>query len=252
MLAFITGSGLYDHQQLQSETTDTPFGEATYLKGVIGGREVLMLPRHGAGHACLPHQINHLAHLFALKQAGAHAVISCSVCGVLNPDWPLGIPLVAKDLYFPDNRLGDGRVCSIFQTPGEPGRGHLLAESHFHADSSLAIANLAGDHRQGAYGHVAGPRFNSKIEVGALQKAGVDFISQTCGPEAVLANELELPYALAAFGIDYANGVVETPTPIELLQQNLEKSSEWFMKLIEELKEPETGFTFENFIYRFD
>ncbi len=252
MLAFITGSGLYDHNQLKSETVDTPFGKATLLKGTVNGRDILMLSRHGAGHASLPHQINHLANLTALKQAGATAIISCSVCGILNSAWPLGMPLVADDLYYPDNRLGDGTICSIFQKPAEPGRGHLLAASHFHTDCSLAVSTVAGEYRKGIYGHVPGPRFNSKVEIRALQHSGVDFISQTCGPEAVLANELELPYALAAFGIDYANGVVETPTPIELLQQNLELSRQWFIKLIEELNEPSGGFAFENFIYRFD
>lgn len=252
MLAFITGSGFYDHSQLRPLRVDTPFGPAQLQTGTLGAREVLMLPRHGPAHHFLPHQINHRANLWALKASGARAVISCSVCGLLNPAWPLGLPLLAGDIYFPDNRLGDGSTCTIFQEPGAPGRGHLLAGSLLHPVLSRAIAESAPEHHQGVYGHVSGPRFNTPSEIRALQQTGVDFISQTCGPEAVLANELELPYALAAFGIDYANGVMPAPTPVETLQANLEQSRHWFLQLMTHLSPPADAFQFQNFLYRFD
>jgi len=252
MLAFITGSGFYEHDELETLNVSTSFGEVALLKGVIGGREILMLSRHGSGHKQLPHHINHRANLAALKQAGVTAVISCSVCGILNADWDLGTPLGTNDIYFPENRLGDGSACSMFTTPGETGRGHLLAGSLLNSELGVAIQKLSQATPQGVYGQVLGPRFNTKSEIKSLQASGVEFISQTCGPEAVLANELELPYALSAFGIDYANGVSNTPTPLEILQGNLEKSKSWFMRLMENLQEPEKGFSFENFIYRFD
>lgn len=252
MLAFITGSGFYEHESLETLNVSTPFGEAELLQGQVGNRKMLMLSRHAEGHRQLPHQINHRANLSALKQAGASAIVSCSVCGVLNPGWGLGKPLTTSDIYYPDNRLGDGSTCSIFQTPGELGRGHLLAGSLLHTGLTDAIQKLSQSSPTGVYGHVSGPRFNTKSEIKALQNAGVDFISQTCGPEAVLANELEVPYALAAFGIDYANGVSDIPTPVETLQANLEKSKTWFRSLMENLQEPEEGFTFQNFVYRFE
>lgn len=96
-----------------------------------------------------------------------------------------------------------------------------------------------------------GPRLNTKSEIRALRAAGVDFISQTCGPEAVLANELELPYALAAFGVDHANGAVTPPTPPEVLKANLNAATQTFRSLIETLVEPAEGFKFANFVYRF-
>ena len=85
------------------------------------------------------------------------------------------------------------------------------------------------------YGHVNGPRFNSKKEIQFLQNY-CDAISQTCGPEVILANELELPYVLLGFGVDYANGVTE-PTPIETLNAHMAKSKEVFTKLLTELLE---------------
>lgn len=171
---------------------------------------------------------------------------------MLNADWELGTPLASDDIYFRENRLGDGRSCSLFQTPSKQARGHLLAGSLLNSGLNSAIQKLAQSTQKGTYGHVLSPSFNTKSEIKALQTSGIDFISQTCGPQAVLANELERPYALSAFGIDYANGVSDAPIPLDLLQNNLEKSKTWFMRLIESLQEPEEGFAFENFIYRFE
>lgn len=252
MLAFITGSGLYDHDILRPVEVSTRFGDARVFRGSVKGRELLMLPRHGDAHGVLPHQINHRANLLALNELGATAVISCSVCGILDPDRELGRPMVARDLYFPDNRLGDGSICTVFTKPGESGRGHLLASNLVNADLSASIAAATEADAPGVYGHVPGPRFNTVAEIRALRAAGVDFISQTCGPEAVLANELELPWALAAFGIDYANGVVAEPTPVETLNANLERGGAGFLQLMETIEEPEEGFSFTNFVYRFE
>lgn len=90
MIAFITGSGFYDFPGLEKRTFATRFGEASLLQGEIEGNPVLVLPRHGEGHRFLPHQINHRANMFALKVAGATAVVSCSVCGIINPEWEIG------------------------------------------------------------------------------------------------------------------------------------------------------------------
>lgn len=255
MLAYITGSGFYDHPAFVPVEVFTRFGVVTLYRGDINGRPTLLLPRHGKGHRDLPHHIHHRAHLSALKQTGATSVISCSVCGLLRADWPLATPLLASDMYFPDNRLGDGSACTLFTEPGESGRGHLLAGSFFHAslvEKIEASISTNPSPLRGTYAHVPGPRFNTRTEIRALQTAGCDFLSQTCGPEAVLANELELPYALLGFGIDYANGVSKTPTPVETLNENLVKAKTVFTSLIETFSPPENEFAFENFVYRFE
>lgn len=256
MIGFITGSGFYEFPGLAETVVETRFGEVRLLAGEIDGRAVCVLPRHGTSHRNLPHQINHRANLLALKDAGVSAVVSCSVCGIINPDWDIGRPIVADDLWFPENRLGDGTTCTVFDTPGEPGRGHLLASSFFNRQLGDAIASSlsreSGRVESGCYAHGNGPRFNSVAEIRALRAAGADFLSQTCGPEAVLANECELPYALAGFGVDYANGVKEEPTPVECLQENLVKSQKIFESLIRNLTADRREYRFENFVYRFE
>lgn len=255
MISYIVGSGFYDQPGFTSAEVATRYGSVKIWHGTAAGRPVMLLSRHGPGHQRLSNHLNHRANLLALKQAGATAVVSCSVCGVLRNDWPIGQPLLASELYFPSNRLTGGELCTVFDQPGEPGRGHLIANSLLDATLSAAVdqawrqAGLTA--RTGVYGQVDGPRLNTKSEIRALQAAGVDFISQTCGPEAVLANELELPYALAAFGVDHANGVVDPPTPPAVLGANLTEGTKAFRRLIEQLTEPSEGFAFSNFVYRF-
>ena len=256
MIAFITGSGLYDFPDLEKTEVSTRFGKAEILKGQVDGNPVLVLPRHGPGHHYLPHQIPHRANMAGLKEAGATAIVSCSVCGIINPDWRPGTPVVASDLLFPENRLGDGSVCTFFKEPGESGRGHLLASSYFHDGLSEEVRKRFGELSDrvetGCYTHALGPRFNSVAEIRSMRAAGADFLSQTCGPEAVLANELELPYALAGFGIDYANGVMPEPTPLGELQAHLGRSQKVFSELIRAMASGDHGHTFSNFIYRFE
>ncbi|MFO7726202.1 MAG: hypothetical protein R6V45_11700 [Oceanipulchritudo sp.] len=96
-----------------------------------------------------------------------------------------------------------------------------------------------------------GPRFNSKTEIRALAAAGVQAISQSRGPEAVLSNELEIPYALAGFVVDYANGVSGIPTPVEVLQENLMRSKAFLRETITALARMENEPVFENLVYRF-
>jgi purine nucleoside phosphorylase len=69
----------------------------------------------------------------------------------------------------------------------------------------------------GTYGHVDGPRLNTASEIAQLAAAGVTCVSQTGGPETVLAGEARLPFALIGFVTDHANGVMDEATPPETL-----------------------------------
>jgi purine nucleoside phosphorylase len=80
----------------------------------------------------------------------------------------------------------------------------------------------------GCYGHVDGPRFNTKTEIRMLAQAGVTAVSQTAGPETVLCGEAEVPYALLGYATDYANGVQDEPTPVEELVRLVGASTDTF------------------------
>src|SRR5207244_7797653 len=84
----------------------------------------------------------------------------------------------------------------------------------------------------GCYGHVDGPRFNTRTEIAALRAAGVTAVSQTGGPETVLCGEAELPYALMGYATDYANGVSEAATPVEELLRLIGASKDVFRSVL--------------------
>ena len=133
------------------------------------------------------------------------------------------------DLFFLANRLGDGALCSLFAEPGQPGRGHWIFDRPFSQplrEALVAGARSAGQAARdgGCYGHVDGPRFNTKAEVAHLRALGVAAVSQTAGPETVLCGEAELPYALVGFVTDYANGIAGEPTSAAELERLLGES----------------------------
>jgi purine nucleoside phosphorylase len=84
----------------------------------------------------------------------------------------------------------------------------------------------------GCYGHVDGPRFNTRTEIAGLRGVGVTAVSQTGGPEAVLCGEAELPYALMGYATDYANGVAAEPTPVEELIRLMGESTGAFAAVL--------------------
>ena len=135
------------------------------------------------------------------------------------------------------NRLPDGSQCTFFAEPGDRLRGHWIFEGPFSAD--LRAALLAGAAEAGArvrdggcYGHVDGPRFNTRAEIRGLAACGVTAVSQTAGPETVLAGELELPYALLGYATDHANGVAEAATPVSRLLELMAASTETFAAVL--------------------
>jgi 5'-methylthioadenosine phosphorylase len=170
----------------------------------------------------------------------------------LDPEIPLAKLAVFDDMYFPENRLPNGESCTMYDERGEKGRGHFLFDKPFNPQLREQVIQAAAQPiTQAVYAHVNGPRFNSKPEIRFLQNYA-SFISQTAGPEIVLAGELEIPYALIGFGVDYANGVTDEPTPVELLAENLKKSRDVFLGVIEKLLDVYAVPEFCGFIYRFD
>jgi hypothetical protein len=138
---------------------------------------------------------------------------------------------------FLSNRLPDGSLCTFFTGPGALQRGHWIYESPFSGE--LRSALLAGGEAAGVavrdggcYGHVDGPRFNTRAEIRGLAAAGVTAVSQTAGPETVLCGEAELPYALLGFPTDYANGVKEEATPVDTLVEMMAASSDVFAAVL--------------------
>jgi purine nucleoside phosphorylase len=239
-VGIITGTGTYALSGLERrapEVVATLYGEALVTHACLQGVEVLHVSRHGEGHPRLSNHVTHRANVTALKDLGADAVIAVTVCGAVDPSLPLGSLVVFDDLHFLANRLADGSLCTFSDTPGDPRRGHWIFEQPFSPgvrDALLEGCVAAGVPVRdgGCYGHVDGPRFNTRAEIRSLALAGVTAVSQTAGPETALCGEAELPYALLGYATDYANGVMDEATPIEELLRLIAASTEVFATVL--------------------
>jgi len=235
----LTGTGTYalDESGAAPERVATPYGEALVTRGEAEGVEVLHISRHEEGHKRLSNQVAHRANVAALKELGADAVLAVTVCGAVDLTVPLGSLIVFDDLHFLTNRLADGSLCTFHDTPAVPGRGHWIFESPFSAPLRTALVEACVEagvpaRDGGCYGHVDGPRFNTRAEIRSLAAAGVTAVSQTAGPETVLCGEAELPYALLGYATDYANGVSEEATPVEELLRLIGASKDVFRSVL--------------------
>lgn len=239
-IGIITGSGTYALPGFEGEgpqPVSTPYGATALSRGAVAGVDVLHVSRHGEGHVRLSNQVAHQANVWALKDAGATGVLGVTVCGAVDPSVELGTLVCFDDLHFLTNRLGDGRICTFHTEPGDPRRGHWIYADPFSAP--LRAALLEGGAAAGltvrdggCYGHVDGPRFNTRAEIRSLALVGVTAVSQTAGPETVLCGEIELPYALLGYATDYANGVHDVATPVETLLELISRSTETFSAVL--------------------
>lgn len=234
-VGIITGSGSYVLRHLADGVPGrvvTRFGTAELTRGTFAGVDVVYVSRHLPGHRLLSSQVRHRANIVALAEAGVDAIVAVTLCGSLDPALPPGALIVFDDLYFPSNRLPDGTLCTLHDDPGASGRGHWIFDMPFSQplrEALLAGARGAGHPARdgGCYGHTDGPRFNTRAELRTLAQAGVNAVSQTAGPETVLAGEAGVPYALLGFITDFANGIrPDDPTPVAELARLLDASGD--------------------------
>lgn len=207
MLAIIGGTGLYDLKGLEVEerlSGATPFGEPSgeVLRGRLHGRPLLFLARHGSGHRLLPHEVNYRANVFALKRAGATAVLGFSAVGSLAHRVAPG-DLAMPEQYFdwtrgPRERTFFGGGVAAHISTARPVSSALV-------DACAAAAQAQGItlHRGLTYACVEGPRLGTQAESFFLRQAGCHLVGMTNVPEVFLAREAQLAYATVGIVTDY-------------------------------------------------
>ena len=207
MLAIIGGTGLYDLSGLQVEERiagDTPFGPASgeVLRGRIGGRTLLFLARHGAGHRLLPHEVNYRANIFALKRAGATMVLGFSAVGSLAEH------IAPGDLAMPEQYFDWTRGVRERTFFGQGVAAHVSTANPVSAalvDAAAAAAQSLGItlHRGLTYACVEGPRLGTRAESQFLRQVGCHLVGMTNVPEVFLAREAQMAYATVGIVTDY-------------------------------------------------
>lgn len=217
-IGVIGGSGLYDpgaFEDAQEIAVASPFGEPSgpVITGMLGGTRFTFLPRHGVGHVLPPSDINYRANIDVLKRCGVTDVLALSAIGSLREDYAPG-GFVAVDQFIDRT---DGRVRSFFG-PGlaahvglaDPVCPRLSALAAAAAEASGALV-----HRGGCYVASEGPQFSTRAESALYRQWGADVIGMTAMPEARLAREAELPYALLAMVTDYDCWRAGDPVDVE-------------------------------------
>ncbi len=224
-IGIIGGSGLYQMEGLedvQEVKVSTPFGDPSdaLIVGKIDGIPVVFLPRHGRGHVLMPSEVPYRANIYALKSLGVERILSVSACGSLREDFAPG-DIVIPDQLFDFTRV---RPRTFF---GDDSVAHISVADPFCPDLSALLADAteaAGGrvHRNGNFITIEGPRFSTKAESHVFRAWGMDIIGMTTSPEAFLAREAGVCYAVMAHITDYdVWHESEAPVTVEMVIRQL-------------------------------
>lgn len=250
MIGIIGGTGLYQMDELR--VTDvreitTPFGapSSPIVLGILQGRSIAFLARHGLHHDLLPSEINYRGNIWALKSLGVRTLIGISAVGSLREEIRPGhLALPAQYLDFTKGL----RASTFF------GRGLVAHVSTAHPTCQVTsdlIARTARSlditvHVDRTYACVEGPRFGTRAESLFLRSAGADLVGMTNVPEAFLACEAQLGYCTIAVATDYdcwrddPQQHVSVDQVNSLFRSNLERVQQLLAQVVQEHTDDES------------
>jgi 5'-methylthioadenosine phosphorylase len=242
-VGIIGGSGIYAIDALEGAEwidVETPWGAPSdqLLTGRIGAVHFVFLPRHGRGHRIPPSDVNARANIHALKAAGCTDVVAISAVGSLREELPPGHFVVVdqfvdRTVARPGSFFGPGLVAHV--SLADP-----TCERLSELCAAAAIAAGASVTRGCTYLAMEGPQFSSRAESRLYRQWGCDVIGMTAMPEARLAREAELPYALVGMVTDYdcwrgAGERVEVSAVIAQLMANADSGRRLVVELARSL-----------------
>ena len=211
-IGVIGGSGVYDMDALQNKQEvwlDTPFGKPSdaYIVGDMEGQRVAFLSRHSRGHKISPTRLNSRANIWGFKKLGVEYLIAVSACGSLQEQFAPG-DIVVPDQLYDRTRL---RYSSFFDDPSVGTEGvvvHVSVATPFCEYLSEVCYRAvqetgAAVHMGGTFVTIEGPRFSTKAESKVFRQQGFSSVGMTAIPEAFLAREAEMSYAVMAHITDY-------------------------------------------------
>jgi 5'-methylthioadenosine phosphorylase len=243
-LGILGGTGLYELEGLadfRPISVDTPFGppSSQVITGRIDDVHLLFIARHGEGHVLSPSEINYRANIYALKSLGAQWCVSVSAVGSLKEEYAPGdVILPDQFIDWTKNRIstffGSGICAHVpFASPVCP----VLHQQLFLAAEKVAQQKNVSVHSSGTYLCMEGPAFSTHAESTLYRSWGAHLIGMTAMPEAKLAREAELAYAMLALVTDYdcwksRSADVQISEILEVLKRNVSLAKEVLAKLI--------------------
>ncbi len=242
-IGIIGGSGLYEMEgltRLAEHHLTTPFGPPSdaYLSGVLHGREVVFLPRHGKGHRYLPSEIPFRANVWGMKKLGVSHLLSVSAVGSLKEE------IAPGHMVFPDQFIDRtflrastffGRGVIAHVQFGDPVCPNLLSDLAETA-KRLKVAH----HTRGTYVCIEGPAFSTRAESNLYRSWGGAVIGMTNLQEAKLAREAELCFATIALATDYdcwheTESEVSVDAVLKVMAENIATSKRLLSGVVERL-----------------
>jgi 5'-methylthioadenosine phosphorylase len=207
--------------------------------GTLAGQRVAFLARHGRGHVLMPTEVPYRANIYALKSLGVERVISVSACGSLKEELAPGHIVVPDQIvdWTRDNRgrtfFGEGLVVHVsVADPFCPALSTVLADAATEAGGIV--------HRGGTFITSEGPRFATRAESALYRSWGLDIIGMTSSPEAFLAREAEMCYAVMAHITDYdvwheSEADVSVELVLKVLEANVRTAQQALIGVVQRL-----------------
>lgn len=246
-IGIIGGSGLDDPNILKESSeifVGTPYGQpSSKLKqGKINGVDIVLLARHGKSHTTPPTEVNFLANIHALKSQGVTHILATTACGSLREEIKRG-DFVIVDQFIDFTRH---RKITFFDKFEANKPTHVSLAEPFDDNLRLLLIQTAEElglslHKKGTVITIEGPRFSTRAESNMFRIWGADVINMSVAPEAILAREAGIPYAVIAMSTDYDcwktdEKPVSWDEILEVFSNNVEKVIKLLVQTIPKIK----------------
>ena len=243
-IAIIGGSGLEARlfgdlvlNDTERHELDTPFGRpsSTIITGTVRGVPIALLSRHGDGHILNPAAVPYRANVFALKTLGCTHIVAFGATGSLREEIGLGDLVICDQLI--DRTDGRTRTfyeqCAVHVEFAEPFCPVTRGWLHRAAERLDGV----GVHDKGCYMCMEGPAFSTRAESHMHRMLGADVVGMTAQPEARLAREAEIAYAMVALPTDYdcwrSRGEGDPDSVLAEIIGNLNRATDASIRLLE-------------------
>ncbi len=230
----LQGKGIF--ADLRKETVDTEFGRAT----LFCSTDIVFIVRHGTDprRHILPHLINHKANLSALKGLGVREILGIHSTGTLKRRLKPGMLVVPDDFIL----LGAGpTVVREKATHIVPVLSAEVRRKWLEATRDCDLDCVDG----GIYWQTVGPRFETRAEIAMISQFA-DLVGMTMASEAIIAQELEIPYASLCSVDNFAHGLEEKELTLEKILWHARRNAEAILRVLKqyidkEIRRPPTG-----------
>ena len=238
MIGGTGAASLMPSQDISRREVGTPYGEPSspVLEWRSGDKQVFFLARHGLNNSIPPHQVNYRANIWALSETEPDGLVAINTVGAIARTAPPG------HLVFPDQLIDYtwGRDHSYADGINQPLK-HIDFTTPLSPFLRTRLIDCAGalglDYsRSGTYAVTQGPRLETAAEIDRLERDGCHIVGMTAMPEAALARELELEYAICTVVVNWAAGRSLSGSAIhDDIRQYLDRGMAAVQRLLESL-----------------